>query len=98
MKTCFHVEIEVDPTFCDNVAIRQLQSDAKHESNSESNGESGDGNHVILKNISHTEVTQGESFINIKKPIEHLLNFPAVVHGHDGAVLGCDIYDFGTGN
>ena len=36
-------------------------------------------------------VTQGESFINIKKPIEHLLNFPAVVHGHDGAVLGCDI-------
>jgi hypothetical protein len=44
-----------------------------------------------LKNISHTVVTQGESFINIKKPIEHLLNFPAVVHGHDGVVLGCDI-------
>ena len=34
---------------------------------------------------------QGESFINIKKPIEDLLNFPAVVHDPDGAVLACDI-------
>ncbi|KAL7458306.1 hypothetical protein ACHAWC_009859 [Mediolabrus comicus] len=88
MGSCFHVEIKDDPTFCDNVAIGQLESDV-HESESEE--ESDDGNHVILKNISHTEVAQGESFINIKKPIEHILNFPAVVHGHDGAVLGCDI-------
>lgn len=91
LKTCFHVEIKDDPTFCDNVAIGQLQSDAKHESNSESNGESDNGNHIILKNIPHTEVTQGERFVNVKNPIEHLLNFPTVVHGHDGVVLGCDI-------
>jgi hypothetical protein len=84
MKPSFRVEIKEDPTFCDNVAIGQLQSDTN-------DSESDDGNHIILKNISHTEISQGESFINIEKPIEHLLNFPAVVIGHDGAVLACDI-------
>ena len=90
MKSCFHVEIKDDPTFCDNVAIGQLQSDA-HKRNSEGDGESDDGNHIILKNISHTEVTRGEGRVNVGKPIDHLLNYPVVVHGHDGAVLACDI-------
>jgi hypothetical protein len=81
LTSCFYVEIKDSPLSCDGYS--SALSPEK---------EDGDGNHVILKDVAHTDVAQGITYINVNKPIGHLFDKPMVVHAHDGRVLACAMF------
>ena len=83
LTSCFYVEIKDSRLSCDDYS----SSTSSPEDNDE-----GDGNHVILKDVAHTNVAQGITYINVNKPIGHLFNKPMVVHAHDGRVLACAMF------
>jgi hypothetical protein len=75
-----------DTYTCDDVYAAQLESDEP------SSAPDDNGHYILLKNISHTEVSQGIVYVDIGHPVHHLFDRPVVLHGHDGAILACAIF------
>ncbi len=82
LTSCFYVEIKDGPS-CDDYS----SSAASPEDDGD------DGNHVILKDVAHSNVAQGTIYTNVNKPIGHLFDKPMVVHdARDGRVLACAMF------
>ena len=88
LTSCFYVEIKDSRLSCDDYS-----SSASSPASPEEDNDEGDGNHVILKDVAHTNVAQGITYINVNKPIGHLFDKPMVVYdARDGRALACAMF------